>query len=179
MQRGIYGCPSPWSAWLSPHPILIKELSPVLYCRCYVTYLRSTLQPMILVSDHPDQHNSIERGHPVLFSIFHILNRSFHIQRHSVLLFCFPDWVSRAEKHTVTMPHLHHCIFLNILGSKAKLLYAVNLISFFLNKQTQLILNLDCLLYWSGTIRSRIMAPLINHHWLPFTNCTQMPLQSY
>ena len=116
---------------LSPHPILIKELSPVLYCRCYITYLRSTLQPMMLVSDHPDQHNSIQRGHPVLFSIFHILNRSFHIQRHTVLLFCFPNWMSRAEKHTVTMPHLHHCIFLNILGSNAKLLYAVNLISFF------------------------------------------------
>lgn len=39
--------------------------------------------------------------------------------------------MSRAEKHTVAVPHLYHYIFLNILGSNTKRIYAVNLISFF------------------------------------------------
>jgi len=39
--------------------------------------------------------------------------------------------MSRAEKHIMAVSHLYHYIFLSILGSNTKLLYAVNLISFF------------------------------------------------
>lgn len=64
--------------------------------------------------------------------------------------------MSRAEKHTVAVSHLHHCIFLNILGSNTKLLYAVNLIRIFFLKQANkadIELWLFAVLKWDYTFK--------------------------